>query len=52
MPEGGTSWLDSLLFSGLALILGALALVVFVRAVEAWRTRSKNRELRRHFREN
>jgi LPXTG-motif cell wall-anchored protein len=52
MPETGTDWLDTLLFGGLVLFVGAAALVVFVRAVEAWRHWSENRKLRRHFREN
>lgn len=52
MPETGTDGLDTLLFGCLVLLVGAVALVVFVRAVEARRHWSENRIFKRHFREN
>jgi hypothetical protein len=52
MPEIGNNLLDDLLFGGLVLILGVVALVVFFVAMEVWRARSENRKLKRHFRDN
>jgi hypothetical protein len=46
MPEGG-SFLDTLLMSGLAIVLVGFA---FVSAVEGWRRWSEHRRLKEHFR--
>jgi len=47
MPDSGTSWLDILLFSGLAILLAGFA---FVSAVEGWRRWSERQRLKKHFR--
>jgi hypothetical protein len=47
MPDSGTSWLDILLFSGLAILLAGF---FFVSAVEGWRRWSEHRRLKKHFR--
>jgi hypothetical protein len=47
MLGDGASWLDTLLFGGLAVLLLGF---VFVSAVEGWRRWSEHQRLKTHFR--
>jgi hypothetical protein len=46
MPDGGTDFLDSLLFSSLVIMLAGMG---FVAAVEGWRRWSDSRRITKHF---
>jgi hypothetical protein len=46
----GSSFLDTLLMGGLAVLLVAVAFFAFITAVEGWRRWSEHRLLKEHFR--
>jgi len=48
MTADVSGWLDTLLLSGLAVLIGGF---VFVSAMEGWRRWSERRRLRKHFRD-
>jgi hypothetical protein len=50
MPGGGMEWQDTLLFVLTTGLVGVFLLAGAIGAAEAWRHRTYNREIRKHFR--